>query len=145
MIPEIEFSPGPVATFDDAAIERVRKAAETSPRSRARRCLHASSEDQLHDMVIVLKKGTEIPIHRHPEKAECYHLISGLVTLMLYDDSGTISQRIPLGPVGSGRPFLGRIAAGIWHTVIVESSEAVMHESTTGPFNVEGTEYLTGS
>jgi cupin fold WbuC family metalloprotein len=142
MIPETEFVTSVVATCDDEALERVRRAARDSSRLRARLCLHPSSTESLHEMVIVMCRGTQIPIHRHRDKAECYHVISGQLTLQIHDDSGKIVETIPLGPPGTGRVFACRIASGLWHSMVVESEEAAIHESTTGPFVPEATEYL---
>lgn len=143
MIPEAEFLSGEIAVCSEAGLARVRQAAAESPRRRARLCLHAGLSDQLHEMLIVLLRGTVIPIHRHPAKSECYHLLEGLLTLKIHHDAGGVIREIPLGGRDSGRPFLCRIAAGLWHSVEVESDEVVMHESTTGPFSPGDTEYLT--
>lgn len=142
MIPEIEFATESAAICDDLALERVRRAAEASPRARARLCLHPSAEDQLHEMIIVLRRGTNIPIHRHADKAECYHVISGLLTLKICDNAGQVVKTLQLGPAGSGRAFVCRIGPGQWHTLEIESDDAAVHESTVGPFRAEMTEYL---
>ena len=142
MNPETEFAKGPIATCDDTAFERIRRAAAESPRQRARLCLHSSVDEKLHEMIIVLRRGTVVAIHRHPEKEECYHSLSGFVTLRIHNDTGQIVQQVPLGPFGSGREFVCRISAGLWHSVIVESEEAAIHESTFGPMTPNGTEYL---
>jgi cupin fold WbuC family metalloprotein len=140
MIPEVEFVAAEIATVDAAALERLRQAAAASPRLRARLCLHASTADALHEMIIVLRRGTSIAVHRHPRKAECYHIIAGLMSILICDTDGQIVRRIPLGALGSGRDFACRIAAGLWHTVEVESEEVVLHESTLGPFSPGDTE-----
>lgn len=144
MIPEVEFLPAEVALCDDEAVARVRQAAAESPRKRARLCLHADAAATLHEMLIALRRGTEIPIHRHPGKAECYHVIAGEFTLRIVDDRGAPLRDVPMGPPGSGRVFLCRIAAGLWHTVEVESDEVLLHESTSGPLIPGDTEYLSG-
>lgn len=142
---EVEFATTPVVVVDDAVIERVRRAAHASPRKRARLCLHPDLNQPLHNMLIVLLRGTDVPMHRHPHKPECYHILSGLITLIIGDDAGRDHQRIPLGPLGSGRQCLCRIAPGLWHRVEVECDEVVMHESTVGPFDLAGTETLTAT
>jgi cupin fold WbuC family metalloprotein len=119
----------------------VRRAAAASPRLRARLCLHPSVDERLHNMLIVLRRGTRIPVHRHLEKAECYHVISGLMSLILCSESGGELRRVPLGAPDSGRSFVCRIAAGMWHTVEVESEEVILHESTIGPYQPADTEY----
>lgn len=144
MIPEVEFCTTEVATVDAAALARVRQAAIDSPRLRARLCLHANHVDELHLMLIVLRRGTDVPRHRHLDRAECYQVLSGRLTLILYHDDGRERERIPLGTIESGRAILCRINAGLWHTVEVESEEVVLYEATRGPFRVTGTEYWTG-
>ncbi len=143
MIPEVEFSATEIAVCHDAALARVRQAAKESPKLRARLCLHSGSNDRLHEMIIVLRRGTEIPVHRHPAKAECYHLIQGLLTLRICDSQGQTVRSQPLGSPGTGRAFVCRISEGLWHTVEVESDEVILHESTTGPLVPGDTEYLT--
>lgn len=141
--PEVEFSAGPVVLITPALIERVRRAAAISPRRRARLCLHHSADDLLHTMLIVLCRGTEIAIHRHSNKAECYHVLSGQMTLRIHDDTGGIVQRIRLGDPATGQNSLCRISAGLWHSVEVETDEVILHESTTGPFRPGETEFLS--
>jgi len=144
-MPEVEFCTTDVAEVDAEALERVKTAARESPKLRARLCLHRSSSDNLHEMLIVLRRGTEINVHRHPEKAECAHMVSGLMTVVLYDDAGNERQRVPLGPWGSGRSVLCRVAAGQWHRWEIESDEVVVHESTLGPFSPSDTEFFSAA
>lgn len=142
MTPEAEFSAGEVTTCNDEALERVRRAAKDSPRHRARLCLHADPASPLHEMIIVLRRGTVIPIHRHPGKAECYHVIQGLLTLRICDAEGNAVRSQLLGPAGTGRAFVCRISEGLWHTIAVETDEVILHESTTGPLRPSDTEFL---
>lgn len=143
MLPEIEFASEPAAVCDSETVNRIRRAAAESPRLRARLCLHPDTNAQLHEMIIVLRRGTAIPIHRHPDKAECYHILQGRMTLKIYDEDGRLSRQTVLEPFGGQEPFVCRIPAGLWHTVEVESDEVVLHESTTGPFSPSDTEYLS--
>lgn len=141
MVPEVEFCSADIAAVDQSALERVRQAARDSPRLRARLCLHANHADALQLMLIVLRRGTTVPRHRHPARAECYQVLSGRLTLILYHNDGRERERIPLGPIDSGRTILCRVAAGVWHTVEVETEEVVLYEATSGPFDVDGTDY----
>lgn len=138
---EAEFATESVVAVDETAIARIRQAAHASPRRRARFCLHMGPDASMHNMLIVLLHGTVVPVHRHHDKPECYHMVSGLATLRLFNDAGQPVRHIALGAPGSGREFLCRIAAGQWHRVEVESDEVVLLESTSGPFRPEDTEY----
>ncbi len=140
-IPEVEFATESVIALDETAIARIRQAAHASPRRRARFCLHTDPDASLHNMLIVLLHGTVVPVHRHHDKPECYHMVSGLVTLHLFNDAGQPIRHVALGAPGSGREFVCRIVAGQWHSVEVESDEVVLLESTSGPFRPEDTEY----
>lgn len=143
--PAVEFASTPIVAVDETTIDRVRQMALASPQKRARLCLHPDLNEPLHNMLIVLLRGTDVPMHRHANKAECYHILSGLLTLIIGDGTGRDHQRIPLGPLGSGRQCVCRISAGLWHRVEVETDEVVMHESTVGPFDITGTETLTAT
>ncbi len=133
----VEWSEGDVVVVDDALIDRVVSAALEEPLRRARLCLHSSSQDPVHEMMIALCCDTEIAPHRHMTKSESFHVIRGLLTVVLYDDEGRVVERIALGVPGGDRPFAYRLGRGRWHTVVVESDVAVIHEVISGPF-VEG-------
>lgn len=143
--PDVEFNTDPVAIITPERVERVRQAARASSRLRARLCLHAGPEAEFHAMLIVLLQGTRIDIHRHRNKPECYHVLSGQLTIVLHDDAGQVTGRIPLGDPASGRNSLCRICAGLWHHVEVESAEVVLFETTLGPFVPSDTEYRTAA
>jgi cupin fold WbuC family metalloprotein len=145
MPPDLEFAQEPVAALTPEALERIRLAARDSPRRRARLCLHGSLAERLHEMIIVLRRGTEILIHRHPHKAECYHVLDGFAVLRIVDANGVSIARQELGPFGSGRATVCRIAEGLWHTLEIESDELILHESTTGPWQQEDTEYFASN
>lgn len=142
---EVEFATSTITIVDEAVIDRVRRAAHASPRRRARLCLHPHLDAPLHNMLIVLLRGTDVALHQHLHRAECYHIVSGRITLIIGDDTGHDRQRILLGPGESDRPSMCRIAAEVWHRVEVESDEVVMHESTVGPFNPSDTIYFSSS
>ncbi|HET6426371.1 MAG TPA: WbuC family cupin fold metalloprotein [Planctomycetaceae bacterium] len=141
--PEIAFTTSAICVVDDATLASIREAAHASPRKRARLCLHSELSSPLHNMIIVLLRGTEVAIHRHPRKPECYHVMSGLMTLIVFDADGRNPRRIPLGPFGSGRSPVCRIPAGVWHSVDIETDEVVLHESTIGPYSPADTEYFS--
>lgn len=127
-------------------LDRLIKLAKQSDLKRARFCLHHTHEDLVQQMVIALIKGTRIPIHRHPDKIESFHMIQGQVKICFYDDNAKMVEKIRLSADhADGFPFLYHLSEGLWHTVTPETDVAVFHEITTGPFIENGLEILKTS
>lgn len=137
------FATGDIVQAGDRLIEDLVREAREAPLKRARFCLHHSPDDALHEMVIALLRESYIRPHRHVEKTESFHVIAGSLQIVLFDDDGQVTNRIPMGPRGSGRPFLYRLAGDAWHTVVVEDEWVVFHEVTRGPFRPEDTQYAS--
>lgn len=130
-----------VAEVGAAWFDRLKAEAVASDRKSARLCLHASADDPLHEMVIVFHKDIVVRPHRHRRKSESYHMIFGELDIVLFDDSGRPSRLVAMGERGSGRTHIYRLSAPIWHSVIVRSEFAAIHEVTNGPFRPEENEY----
>lgn len=96
----------------------------------ARLCLHRGSGDGFHQMLILEHYGKSFPAHRHPNKSEGYHLIEGLMDLVLYTDNGNIERVIKLSPSSP----IARVGPGTFHKLVVLSPYAVYHETKPGPF-----------
>lgn len=111
------------------------------PRGRARLCAHARTADPLHEMLICLAGGTYVRPHRHRGKSESFHVIDGELDVVLFRDDGTVGEVIPMGPYPSGRVFFYRLSEPSFHTVLVNTPFALIHETTNGPFDPEGTEF----
>ena len=144
-MPSVMFATGDIVQAGDGLIEDLVREARETPLKRARFCLHHSPDDALHEMVIALLRASYVRPHRHLDKTESFHVIAGSLQIVLFDDDGRITKRILMGPRGSGRPFLYRLARADWHTVVVEDEWVVFHEVTRGPFRPEDTEYASWS
>ena len=118
-----------------ADAHRLKKAALQSPRKRVRICAHAADRDALQEMFIVMARGTYVRPHRHLGKAESFHILEGAADVVLFDRRGKITDVIPLGVYGSGRPFYYRISTPLFHTLVIKSRFLIFHEATTGPFD----------
>ncbi len=123
-------------------IQTLKKLAAQSELLRARYCLHKSHEDDVQEMVIVMLKNTEIPIHRHSFKSESYHVIEGRIELSFFDDNGNQTRSIEMGSQGDGLPFICKLSSGFWHQVCVLTDYAVIHEVTSGPFRNDDKELM---
>lgn len=131
----------PVVTLRADDFAPLLPAAQASPLRRARLCLHASSADLTQEMVICLLRDCYIRPHRHAQKSESFLLLSGRLTVVLFDDAGRATQRIPLEPLGGQAAYYYRLSAPTWHTVLADSEYVLFHETTTGPFVPGETEY----
>jgi len=122
-------------------IEKLKTQAETAPYRRARLCLHHDHTDPVHEMFIVFCKDSIIPIHKHLNKSESFHVIEGELDVVIFDDEGNLVRRVEMGPPGSGKSFLYRMSVDAWHSVIPRSDFVAIHETTTGPFEADDCAY----
>lgn len=113
----------------------LKQKALTSPRKRFRFCMHKSTTDKTHEMVIVFHRDTFMPPHRHPKgKSESYHIIEGHMRVYFFNDTGAVIRTIDLQPAGKKGAFLYRLSANIWHMPVPLSEWLIYHETYTGPF-----------
>jgi cupin fold WbuC family metalloprotein len=57
-------------------------------RKRARICAHKTNDDALHEMLIAISAKSYIHPHKHLGKSESFHIIDGLVDVVVFDDQG---------------------------------------------------------
>lgn len=129
----------PIVCIGDEELDFIKREASRSGKRRARICAHRSNADALHEMVIAIVADSYIQPHRHIGKSESFHIIEGIVDVVIFDDDGAISEVIELGAPGSGRLFFYRLSESRFHTLLIRSPLLVMHEVTNGPFNPEQT------
>jgi len=120
-------------------------AAAAAPVRRARLCLHHDHADTVQEMVIAFCRDTYNRPHRHRNKSESFHVIEGRLAIVLFDDAGNPTRQVHLGPPGGSLPFLYRLSSDRWHAVLPLSEYVVIHETTTGPFELGQTEFATWS
>jgi cupin fold WbuC family metalloprotein len=127
----VRLGPEEVALLKDQATR--------SPRRRARICAHRQNGDPVHEMLIAVCADSYIRPHKHVNKIESFHIVSGCVDVVVLDDDGAIAEVIELGDSSGRRPFYYRMADSLFHTLLIRSDILVMHEITNGPFVPEGT------
>jgi cupin fold WbuC family metalloprotein len=121
--------------------ERLKQCAFDADRKRARLCLHHSPNDPLHEMIIVFHRDTVIRPHRHLTKTESFHMIFGELDIVLFDSEGMATRVIQMGNLASGKTHVYRLSGPVWHSVIVRTEYAAIHEVTNGPFSVEDSDF----
>ena len=95
-----------IVCFDFHDLERIKTAARMSELLRARFCLHLSPKDKVQQMVLAFCAGTEVPVHRHRNRTESFHVIEGQLEVLIFDDRGIVTESIKMGPIESGLTFL---------------------------------------
>ena len=68
-------------------------------------------------------------------KSESFHVIEGMVDVVLFSEGGEVSKVIKMGSYSSGGCFYYRVASPIYHTLLIRSEVLVFHETTNGPFD----------
>lgn len=131
----------PVTTLAVADLDILLTGAAASPLRRSRICLHAADESLVQEMAICLLRDCYIRPHRHDGKSESYFLLAGKLTVVLFDDTGRLTQAIPLEPPGGDSNYYVRLNLRVWHAIVVDSEHALFHETTTGPYVPGATEF----
>ncbi len=126
-----------IITFSPSDLDELKAKALAAPLKRARINLHEHLTDRVQEMVIAEHRDTYVRPHRHPGRLESFHVIEGLLTVVLFCDDGSIGATVSLGGIGSGYPVLYRQREPHWHTLLIESEFAVIHEVVEGPFPYE--------
>lgn len=106
-------------------------------RKRIRLCAHQNVEDTLHEMLIIHTKDTYVRPHKHLGKSESFHVIEGVVDVVIFDEEGAVTDVIQMGEYSSGQRFYYRISDPLYHTLLIRSDILVFHETTNGPFRRE--------
>lgn len=117
--------------IDKQLLDEISAQAKASPRLRMNYNFHQSLDDLCHRMLNAVEPGTEVPIHRHPEKAESFVILRGKVRATTYRDDGSVIDDVVLcredGIYGVDIP------KNVWHKIeALESS--VIFECKQGPF-----------
>jgi cupin fold WbuC family metalloprotein len=137
--PDVLYPDELIVAVGSADLALLKQLACSSPLHRARLCTHRDALATLHEMLIVITCDSYIRPHKHLDRVESFTILEGEADLLLFDDEGCVSHRFELGSPGSGKLFYHRLERAVFHTVIVRSNLAVIHEVTQGPFERERT------
>lgn len=119
--------------IDDALIAATLRRAHSTLRRRTNHNFHRDAQDNPHRFLNAMLRGTYAAPHRHlrPPKSESFIVLQGEVVVFTFGDRGQITNQYPLGV--EGRRGV-EIPAGLWHSVVVLSEEAVCYEVKPGPW-----------
>jgi cupin fold WbuC family metalloprotein len=141
--PEVYQAEGPVVWATRENIEFLKARALENPRGRARLCAHPNSEDSLHEMLVALRRDTVIRPHLHPNNVESVHMIEGLMTVVHFNEDGSLAESVAMGDLQSGRAIYYRMTRPLYHAWLPETEVVVCQEVTRGPFNRANTVQAT--
>ncbi len=117
--------------IDKNLLDDVSAQAKTSPRLRMNFNFHQSLEDKCHRMLNAVEPGTDIPIHRHPDKDESFVILRGKVRSTTYNDDGSIIESVVL--CAEDGVYGVDIPKNVWHKLeAIESS--VIFECKEGQY-----------
>jgi cupin fold WbuC family metalloprotein len=142
---EVFLASGPVCSLGAAHIAFLEQAVRSAPRGRVRINLHGNGQDSLHQMLIALVPQSYIRPHKHPGKSESFHIIKGLVDVVVFDEQGDISDVVTLCGDGTQGDICYRMSQPLYHTLLIHSDMLVLHEITDGPFVPDGSVFASFS
>ena len=118
--------------IDRVLLDMVTAEAKSSPRLRMNYNFHQSLEDKCHRMLNAVEPGSDLPIHRHPDKDESFVVLRGKVRSTTYKDDGTVIESVVLSQEDG--LYGVDIPKGVWHKLESLESGSVVFECKEGPF-----------
>ena len=118
--------------IDQALVDKVSSEAKESPRLRMNYNFHQSLEDKCHRMLNAVEPGSDIPVHRHPDKDESFVVLRGKVRSTTYKDDGSVIESVVLSQEDG--LYGVDIPKGVWHKLESLESGSVVFECKEGPF-----------
>jgi cupin fold WbuC family metalloprotein len=128
-----------------AQIETLKGEVDKSARGRVRLCTHKTNEDRMHEMFIAFTGTNYVRPSRHIKKDESLHVLEGAGDYVFFDETGKVTDTVPLGTYSSGHQFYCRIPESADHALFIRSPEIAIHETTVGPFKREDTVFAAWS
>ncbi len=101
--------------------------------------LHKNSKDELHDMIMISRKGTTSDIHLHKKYYTTYHLIKGKVDFTFYNKKGGIQKK---DSMNNKKKIIIKIPPKIFRSHKTLSEISIFHETRKGPYKRSDIEKL---
>ncbi|VEN74515.1 conserved hypothetical protein [Candidatus Desulfarcum epimagneticum] len=136
---EVLFVKEPVINICQKDISFLKERAKRTKRGRIRLCAHSDISESIHEMIIVHPQNAYIRPHKHIGKTESAHIIEGSINVLIFTETGDISNTIKMNDCSSGDNFYCRMPSGLYHSMLIKSDWLVFLETTKGPFKKEDT------
>ena len=121
-----------VRVINKHLLDEVSAQAKASPRLRMNYNFHQSLEDKCHRMLNAVEPGTDIPIHRHPDKDESFVILRGKVRSTTYNDDGSVIDSVVLSQEDG--IYGVDIPKNTWHKLESLEPASVIFECKSGPY-----------
>ncbi len=118
--------------INNSLLDEVTRRAQISPRLRMNYNFHQSLEDKCHRMLNAVESGTDIPIHRHPDKDESFVILRGKVRSTTYNDDGSVIDSVVISQ--DDGIYGVDIPKGVWHKLESLEPGSVIFECKEGPY-----------
>lgn len=121
--------------FDLELLSELRAQAEASPRRRAHHNVHEDYQQPVQRLFVCMLPDSYVRPHRHsqPYKWEFFMVVDGCLELLFFDDEGTLTERMALGP---GSDCFGvEIPPNTWHATVCNAPVTFV-EVKQGPYEV---------
>ena len=118
--------------IDEKLLDEVSAQAKASPRLRMNYNFHQSLDEKCHRMLNAVEPGTDIPIHRHPDKDESFVILRGKVRSTTYSDDGSVIDSVILSQEDG--IYGVDIPKGVWHKLESLEPASVIFECKEGPY-----------
>ena len=121
-----------VRVIDKGLLDEVSTQAKASPRLRMNYNFHQSLYEKCHRMLNAVEPGTDIPIHRHPDKDESFVILRGKVRVTTHNDDGSIIEEVVLSQESGD--YGVDIPKNVWHKLESLEPASVIFECKAGPY-----------
>ena len=129
-------STSPYSVFTPDLKDLLTTTCQNSPTRRARINFHTGPCDWVQEMVICMHISSSVPVHRHFNKSESFHLIDGSLAVILFKDKSMDALDTIILSSDSGiAPCFYRLNTSLYHLVVPLTEYVFFHETTTGPFS----------
>lgn len=136
---EVAYSREPIFALTREQVAFLKSLAADSPRGRARLCAHQAPSDPVHEMLVLVEQRSYLRPHMHLAKSESFHMIEGVMDVVIFSKEGAITDVIPMSADGISGSFYYRLSQPRFHTLLLRSPWVLFHETTSGPFEPSGT------
>lgn len=109
--------------------------ADASPRLRTNFNFHEGADSLVQRLIIQMKRGSYIRPHRHYDmnKWEMTLAISGAFEIVIFEDDGTLRERVRLEP--NSTVIALELQPQTWHSYVPLSEHAAFFEVKEGPYD----------
>ena len=131
--PVVFSAEGSIRTISQKDVDFLCHTAKLAPEKTARILLHGNPSFDLHEMLIVHVAGQYIRPHINENSAKSFTVIEGEMTVVTFEEDGTIRGIFQLGDHRKRFPFLFWLQDPVFHTVLATTDTVVFIETIKGP------------